>query len=102
MTNKEAIEKIEDKKRFTCQYEYIPIIKTPCFECDGYSHFVPEAIIVRCKDCKHKPVKHEPYENGLDLNFPDDECPLRVPDPWYSQMPDDDWFCANGEKEDKS
>lgn len=101
MTNKEAMEKIEDNKCLICKREDVPIIEMPCFKCDGYSHFVPEVIIVRFKDCKHKPVKDESYVSGIDLNFPDDACPLRVPDPWYSQMPDDDWFCANGEKEDK-
>ena len=53
--------------------------------------------VVRCKDCKHKPtgsgVNH-------DINFPkqDYRCPCRCEDYWYSWMPDDDWFCANGER----
>ena len=53
--------------------------------------------VVRCKDCKHKPtgsgVNH-------DIEFPEQDyrCPCRCEDYWYSWMPDDDWFCANGER----
>lgn len=53
---------------------------------------------VRCKDCKHKPtgsgVNH-------DVIFPDRDykCPCRCEDFWYSWVPDDNWFCANGERE---
>lgn len=53
--------------------------------------------VVRCKDCIHKPtgsgVNH-------DITFPNQDyrCPCRCEDYWYSWMPDDDWFCANGER----
>lgn len=53
--------------------------------------------VVRCRDCKHKPtgsgVNH-------DITFPEQDyrCPCRCEDYWYSWMPDDDWFCANGER----
>ena len=50
--------------------------------------------IIRCKDCKHKPT-------GTDRDsykFPDDCCPCKCEDYWYSWNPDDDWFCANGER----
>ena len=56
--------------------------------------------VVQCKDCKHKPtgsgVNH-------DIIFPsqDYECPCRCEDFWYSWMPTDDWFCANGEKKEE-
>lgn len=54
--------------------------------------------IVRCKDCKHRPI-----ENGAnhDIEFPDGRCPCQCEETyshWYSWMPDDDWFCANGER----
>lgn len=58
---------------------------------------MPTVEVVRCKDCKHKPtgsgVNH-------DINFPEQDyrCPCRCEDYWYSWMPDDDWFCANGER----
>ena len=53
--------------------------------------------VVRCKDCIHKPtgsgVNHH-------ITFPEQDyrCPCRCEDYWYSWMPDDDWFCANGER----
>lgn len=52
--------------------------------------------VVRCKDCKHRPtgtgVNH-------DIEFPDSCCPCQCyEDYWYSWMPSDDWYCANGEK----
>jgi len=52
--------------------------------------------IVRCKDCKHRPIK--PCENGFDLEFPDEKCPCQCDDGWCSWYPPDDWFCAGGEK----
>lgn len=69
--------------------------------CPRYNRVIRETLaeisIVRCKDCKHRPsgtgVNH-------DLEFPHDEyiCPCRCEDFWYSWMPDDDWYCANGER----
>lgn len=58
---------------------------------------MPTVNVVRCKDCKHKPtgsgVNH-------DITFPEQDyrCPCRCEDYWYSWIPDDDWFCANGER----
>ena len=58
--------------------------------------------IVRCKDCKHRPKEPnlETYESGFDLEFPEgSKCPCRCcGDGWYSWYPEDDWFCANGER----
>ena len=54
--------------------------------------------IVRCKDCKHRPVKPEDYIDGFDLDFPDDICPCRCEDGYYSWYPPDDWFCPKGEE----
>ena len=53
--------------------------------------------VVRCKDCKHRPIKPKDYTNGFDLEFPDDKCPCKCEDGWYSWYPKDNWFCANGE-----
>lgn len=55
-----------------------------------------EKEIVRCKDCKHRP---KGTGANHDLEFPDDLCPCGCEDYWYSWKPDDDWFCANGERE---
>lgn len=52
--------------------------------------------VVRCKDCKHRPTG----TNRDDLEFPDDICPCKCEDYWYSWKPADDWFCGNGEQYD--
>jgi hypothetical protein len=55
--------------------------------------------IVRCKDCKHRPIKPNDYENGFDLEFPDNKCPCQNGDDgWYSWYPADNWYCAEGER----
>lgn len=53
--------------------------------------------VIRCKDCKHRPIMPKEYENGFSLEFPDNVCPCQCDDGWYNQYPTDDWFCANGE-----
>ena len=59
-----------------------------------------ESAIVHCKYCLHRPrVVGTTYYTGFDLCFPDNRCPCRCEiDGFYSWMPDDDWFCANGER----
>lgn len=59
----------------------------------------PEGI-VRCKGCKHRPIKPEDYENGFDLEFPDSVCPCQCDDGWYSWYPADNWLCADGERKE--
>ncbi len=57
--------------------------------------------VVRCKDCKHRPKEpdQETYEDGGDIEFPDGKCPCECSsDRYYSWYPDDDWFCAEGER----
>ena len=55
--------------------------------------------LVRCKDCKHRPT--DPENKGYEyLVFPDQTCPCQVDDCYYSWMPEDDWFCADGERRD--
>jgi len=49
--------------------------------------------VVRCKECKHKPTGTD----RDDLEFPDDKCPCKCEDYWYSWKPMDNWFCGNGE-----
>ena len=52
--------------------------------------------IIRCKDCKHRPLDDEDTE-GSGIEFPDEICPCQCDDYWYSWRPDDDWFCANAD-----
>lgn len=59
--------------------------------------------VVRCKDCKHRPKRLEEGEGeGFNLEFPDDtfKCPCRCDDGWYNWMPDDNWFCGDGERKE--
>ena len=73
---------------------------------DGIRQAIDEAPsidIVRCKECKHRPVKED--ANGEDYGFniiaPERSsiCPCIVDDGWYSWMPKDNFFCGYGERE---
>ena len=57
--------------------------------------------LIRCKDCKHRPTIDREYEDGFDINFPDMICPCQCEDGWYNWMPEDDWYCANGERKEE-
>lgn len=62
--------------------------------------------IVRCKECKHRPIKEDAdRENyGFNLIEPNDgdgRCPCLVSDGWYSWMPDDNFYCGYGERRGK-
>ena len=55
--------------------------------------------IIRCINCKYRPIDRLGNGWGFELEFPEEyKCPLQCDDPWYSRMPDDDWYCANGEE----
>ena len=65
----------------------------------------PSIDIVRCKECKHRPIKEDADgENyGFNLIEPNDgdgRCPCLVDDGWYSWMPKDDFYCGYGERRD--
>ena len=58
--------------------------------------------VVRCRDCKHRPIPTKPsFHGGEWLDFPDSVCPCQCEDMWYSWNPDGDWFCGNGERKEK-
>ena len=64
----------------------------------------PSIDIVRCKECKHRPIKEDADgENyGFNLIEPtegDERCPCLISDGWYSWMPEDDFYCGYGERE---
>ena len=83
---------------------------TLCMGCHEYAHenkldfvHVRNCVpVVHCKDCKHFPVDEgdQTCIGGFGLVFPDDKCPCKCEDGFYSWMPEDDWFCANGERRD--
>lgn len=55
--------------------------------------------VVRCKDCKYRPIDTGTHQYGHELEFPNEyKCPCQCGDNWYSWMPDGEWFCANGER----
>ena len=69
------------------------------FFVDKSGKITPLPVVVRCKDCTHRPIKPNDYENGFDLEFPDNKCPCQNGDDgWYSWYPADNWYCAEGER----
>ena len=64
--------------------------------------------VVRCKDCKHRPHIEKAitrYRQEIEVCAPmvdgreDYSCMCLNPDnSYFSWMPDDDWFCADGER----
>ena len=69
---------------------------------DAVVECAPAVEVVRCKDCIHKPyvvdVFHASYGDIPRLES-NGKCPcINADDYFYSHMPDDDWFCGNGER----
>lgn len=58
--------------------------------------------IIRCKECKHRPIKEDAdgADYGFNINAPngDERCPCLVEDGWYSWMPKDDFYCGYAER----
>ena len=54
--------------------------------------------IVRCKDCKHRPIVEGDYISEPGEIYSDYTCPYLCDDCWYNRMPEDSWFCNHGEK----
>lgn len=86
----QVIFKTDDKKHYR-------IVEDLCREIIDHKKPDEPIRVVRCRDCKYKPTRDE---EGFE-DFPVcGKCPLEcVDDPYYSRMPSDNWFCANGEKE---
>lgn len=90
----ENLKQLVDEEWFDCQEKssfFDEIDRTPTID----------VMPVRCKDCKHRPTMPEDahYRECFELEFPDDICPLQCGDSYYNREPDDDWFCANGERD---
>lgn len=75
---------------------------------------VDAVTVVRCKDCKHRPVYDEQKremppmlnieydEDGEPWIWDDDmTCPYLCGDSYYNQMPDDEQFCDRGERKEE-
>lgn len=63
----------------------------------------PSIELVRCKECKHRPIKEDAdgKDHGFNLIAPNEmeRCPCLIEDGWYSWMPKDDFYCGYGERE---
>lgn len=62
-----------------------------------------EPQIIHCKDCKHRPVVEEGYDeeewdSGFCLDFPDNVCPCGCDDHFYNWLPKDDFYCGFAER----
>ena len=93
---------IEDLQRALLMFSGHEIVELP--DHSDFEAALPVDVVpvVRCKDCKHRPIDTGGHNYGQDLLFPDDyKCPCRCEDQWYSWMPRDDWFCANGERSEE-
>lgn len=65
----------------------------PKYCCEVEPEDVPDLVaVVRCKDCKHRPTQKK--------CFPDMVCPCQCSDSYYSWVPPDDWYCADGERKE--
>ena len=54
--------------------------------------------IVRCKDCIYKPTYDSIKNEEINIHYCTEyKCPCMREVNWYSWIPDDNWFCANGE-----
>lgn len=81
---------------FTCE-------KLAFFDGKNRPQGCPLIDIVRCGECKHRPIKDD--SDGEDYGFNiveptdgDDLCPCLVEDGWYSWMPEDNFYCGRGER----
>lgn len=60
--------------------------------------------VVHCKDCIHRPERNYKYkfffaEGPLIGDREEDTtCPYVCDDPFYTQIPEDDFYCKFGEK----
>lgn len=70
---------------------------------DGNIHIKKMSPLVRCKDCKHRPIPNgndHPLAPKLD-GWSDYVCPCLCGDEYYNFMPDDNDYCSRGERKDE-
>lgn len=72
---------------------------------EGQYHYTLVGELVRCRDCIHKPHTTDRFNpispDGFEIIFPDYRCPCQCDDGYYNYMPDDNWYCGNGERRQK-
>lgn len=93
----------------------VEIIYEETRDFDGVDCLIKRGELVRCKDCKYRPHLRDAVDeddaeklklghfNGFDLRFPTEwKCPCQVyDDEYYSWIPKEDWFCADGERREE-
>lgn len=101
MNNPNDLIRIKDAMMILCQKICYPGVFCSDSYCakiwDEFKN-IERVSVIRCKDCKHRPTG----EDRDDLEFPDDKCPCKCEDYWYSWKPSDNWFCGNGERKDNN
>ena len=81
--------------------EQCELRKTYVEACDDLYAIAKNRVdVVRCKDCKYRPTQTEPPKTyGFSIEFPKgSRCPCECDDGFYSWYPNDNWFCADGER----
>lgn len=108
ISRQSAIEKINERARETFTlasgYEYYLGALHDVADDLRQMPTIDAVPIVRCQDCKHRPMKRNPNgdDYGFNLYSPtvDEICPCIVGDNWYSWMPKDNFYCAYGERKE--
>lgn len=77
---------LKDEKEITVRLSDVRTEESVLDQGIEYRQMMDWNPLVRCKDCK--------YHDGLD-----GQCPVQsTGDPFYDYKPDDNWFCADGER----
>ena len=66
---------------------------------EATQHYTDVGELVRCKDCKHRPITLDGEVLPRKVNgCPDEACPFVRADYYYNRQPEGDFFCAWGER----
>ena len=94
--------KLPDGRTVTADFDDLGIAKITIQAMDALFDILnsSDAVeVVRCKDCKHRPIDTQEEGNGFDYEFPEEYgCPGYCDDGYYSQRFKDDFYCAWGER----
>lgn len=95
--------KFPDGETMTAYFDEYGIAKITIQALDAiFDNFINSADrveVVRCKDCKHRPIDTQEEGNGFDYEFLEEYgCPGYCDDGYYAQRFDDNFYCAWGER----
>ena len=74
-----------------------PFILLPEEKDNGATIGFVQCPLVFCENCVHRGTT---TEGVFGIRWPDEICPFNCDDPFYSWLPDDDFFCAYGKEKD--